>query len=33
MNASYADGHVETHNKNTMLCGYVTGDGDPYWFY
>ncbi len=33
VNAAYADGHVEAHNKNTMLCGYVTGGTDPYWFY
>ena len=32
MNASYADGHVDTHNKNTMLCGYQS-NGGPYWFY
>ncbi len=32
VNAAYADGHVEGHNKNTMLCGYVNGT-QPYWFY
>ena len=33
VNAAYADGHVETHNKNTMKCGYQTGTTGPYWFY
>ena len=31
VNAAYADGHVETHNKSQMNCGY--SQGDPYWFY
>jgi prepilin-type processing-associated H-X9-DG protein len=33
VNAAYADGHVESHNKTTMLCGYQTGSTGPYWFY
>ena len=33
VNAAYADGHVETHNQATMLCGYVSGGSSPYWFY
>ena len=31
VNAAYADGHVEAHNKNQMNCGY--SQSDPYWFY
>jgi prepilin-type processing-associated H-X9-DG protein len=31
VNAAYADGHVETHNKAKMHCGYVAGS--TYWFY
>jgi len=31
VNAAYADGHVESHNKFQMVCGY--DQGDPYWFY
>jgi prepilin-type N-terminal cleavage/methylation domain-containing protein/prepilin-type processing-associated H-X9-DG protein len=31
VNAAYADGHVEAHNKQQMNCGY--SQGDPYWFY
>ena len=31
VNAAYADGHVESHNKNKMQCGYVSGS--IYWFY
>ncbi|MGD0252066.1 MAG: prepilin-type N-terminal cleavage/methylation domain-containing protein [Verrucomicrobiota bacterium] len=31
VNAAYADGHVEAHNKLQMRCGY--NQGDPYWFY
>ena len=31
VNAAYADGHVETHNKKQMVCGY--SQGDPYWYY
>ena len=30
VNAAYADGHVETHNQATMLCGY---NNAPFWFY
>jgi prepilin-type N-terminal cleavage/methylation domain-containing protein/prepilin-type processing-associated H-X9-DG protein len=33
MNAAYADGHVQGHNKNTMLCGYMSGTTGPFWFY
>jgi prepilin-type N-terminal cleavage/methylation domain-containing protein/prepilin-type processing-associated H-X9-DG protein len=38
VNAAYADGHVEIHNKSQMRCGYTVGDrslapADPYWFY
>ncbi len=32
VNAAYADGHVETHNQATMLCGYVNST-QPFWFY
>jgi prepilin-type processing-associated H-X9-DG protein len=31
VNAAFADGHVETHNKSQMLCGY--SQSNPYWFY
>jgi prepilin-type processing-associated H-X9-DG protein len=31
VNAAYADGHVEAHNKAQMNCGYT--QNDPYWFY
>lgn len=31
VNAAYADGHVETHNKNQMKCGY--DNGGIYWYY
>jgi len=31
VNAAYADGHVEAHNRLQMLCGYT--QSDPYWFY
>jgi prepilin-type N-terminal cleavage/methylation domain-containing protein/prepilin-type processing-associated H-X9-DG protein len=31
VNAAYADGHVESHTRFQMLCGY--DQGDPYWFY
>jgi prepilin-type processing-associated H-X9-DG protein len=31
VNAAFADGHVEAHNKLQMKCGY--SQGDPYWFY
>lgn len=31
VNAAYADGHVEAHNKAQMNCGY--DQGDPYWYY
>ena len=31
VNAAYADGHVESHNKSQMTCGYV--NGTIYWFY
>jgi len=37
VNAAYVDGHVETHNKDKMLCGYLpAGAGSssgPYWYY
>ncbi|HEX5221304.1 MAG TPA: prepilin-type N-terminal cleavage/methylation domain-containing protein [Verrucomicrobiae bacterium] len=32
VNAAYADGRVETHNKNRMKCGYANGAA-IYWFY
>lgn len=32
VNAAYCDGHVETHNKSQMHCGYVNA-GNIYWFY
>ena len=32
VDAAYADGHTEMHNKKTMLCGFLTGS-QPYWFY
>lgn len=31
VNAAYADGHVETHNRTKMRCGYDSGS--IYWFY
>jgi prepilin-type N-terminal cleavage/methylation domain-containing protein/prepilin-type processing-associated H-X9-DG protein len=31
VNAAYADGHVEVHNKSQMTCGY--NQSDPYWYY
>jgi prepilin-type N-terminal cleavage/methylation domain-containing protein/prepilin-type processing-associated H-X9-DG protein len=31
VNAAYADGHVETHNKRDMRCGYQ--NGTTWWFY
>jgi prepilin-type N-terminal cleavage/methylation domain-containing protein/prepilin-type processing-associated H-X9-DG protein len=31
VNAAYADGHVEGHNRLQMLCGY--SQSDPYWYY
>jgi prepilin-type processing-associated H-X9-DG protein len=31
VNAAYADGHVESHNKRKMQCGYDSGT--IYWFY
>jgi prepilin-type N-terminal cleavage/methylation domain-containing protein len=33
IDAAYADGHVETHNKATMRCGYIGGNNGQYWFY
>lgn len=33
VNAAYCDGHVETHNKSQMVCGYVTSAANIYWFY
>jgi prepilin-type processing-associated H-X9-DG protein len=33
VNAAYADGHVEFHNKLQIVCGYVQGSGPNYWFY
>jgi len=32
VNAAYADGHVETHNRLKMLCGYDQGEAN-FWFY
>lgn len=31
VNAAYADGHVEVHPPNQMICGYI--NGSIYWFY
>jgi len=31
VNAAYADGHVESHTKIQMTCGY--NQSDPYWYY
>lgn len=31
VNAAYADGHVEFHNKGQMHCGYQSGS--VWWFY
>jgi len=37
VNAAYADGHVEGHNKKTTLCGYIpkgaSASAGPYWYY
>ena len=34
VNAAYADGHVEMHNKYQMVCGYDQGaPASPCWFY
>jgi len=34
VNAAYADGHVESHNRRQMVCGYDQGvPGAPAWFY
>jgi prepilin-type processing-associated H-X9-DG protein len=32
VNAAYADGRVESHNKNRIKCGNATG-ASIYWFY
>ncbi|MGH7994104.1 MAG: type II secretion system protein [Limisphaerales bacterium] len=32
VNAAYADGHVETHNRLQMLCGYDQGE-TIFWYY
>ena len=32
VNAAYADGHVETHNRLQMLCGYDQGEA-IFWYY
>lgn len=31
VNAAYADGHVEMHNKSQVVCAYTTGS--TWWFY
>ena len=33
VNAAYADGHVEMHSPEKMLCGYAVSGGAPFWFY
>jgi prepilin-type N-terminal cleavage/methylation domain-containing protein/prepilin-type processing-associated H-X9-DG protein len=33
VNAAYADGHVEYHNKSKLVVGYFNSGGPNYWFY
>jgi len=37
VNAAYADGHAEGHNRRQMLCGYIPkgagASSGPYWYY